>query len=156
VKRGLIVVAACGSHAAAPPDAPPADAAPIPCTATFSGNFAESSTGPANCPTGMLTFSIPTHALGAPLDVKIELASPTAGAYSSETVATWSARAVQLIGNGICLYSAGNAVVPQGSFTLELDSVDPAHGTLAITQYVLVYPETDCGDADTELVRIVF
>src|SRR5262249_60945627 len=131
-------------------------AAPLPSPATFSAIFAESSTAPANCPTGMLAFSIPTHALAASLDVMIELPSPTAGPYSSETVATWSARAVQLIGNGICLYSAGNAVVPQGSFTLELDSVDPAHGTLAITQYVLVYPATDCGDADTEMVRITF
>ena len=156
MKRLAIFLAACGSSPAAPPDAAPPDAAPIPCTATFSGNFDESSTGPANCATGMLTFSVPTHALGAPLDVKIDLPSPTAGSYSSETVATWSARAVQLIGNGICLYSAGNAVVPQGSFTLELDSVDPPHGTLAITQYVLVYPETDCGDADTEMVRIAF
>jgi len=157
-RAALALVAACGNDHRAP-DAGD-DATAHACAAVLTGNFAESSTDPANCPTlagGTLAFSIPVHTLATTLDVAIDLgATPTPGAYSSDAAMTWSARAAQLIGNGICLYSAGSKVVPHGDFTLALDSVDPPRGTLALTQYVLVYPDTNCGDGDTEQVRLTF
>lgn len=159
MKRLALVLAGCGGGAATP-DAAGADldAAPVACVAQFTGNFVESSMASANCPTltgGKLAFSIPVAALASTLDVSIDLGDPTTGTYSSAGALTWSARAVQLIGNGICLYSAGDGVVPHGEMTLELDSLAP-HGQLTVTQYVLVYPDTDCGAGDTEQVVLTF
>jgi len=156
VKRLAIILAGCGGG---PPALDAAlDAPPVACVAQFTGNFVETSMAGANCPTltdGALAFSVPIAALASKLDISIQLAPPTPGSYSSAGALTWSARTVQLIGNGICLYSAGSDVVPHGDFTLALDSLDP-HGRLTLTQYVLVYPDTDCGDADTEQVVLTF
>jgi len=157
MKRLALVLAGCGGGTTHGVDAGP-DAPPVACTAGFIGNFVDDSTAAANCPTldgGTLAFSVPVAALGSTLDVSIQLGAPTPGTYSSAGALTWSARAVQMIGNGICLYSAGDSVVPHGDFTLSLDDLAP-HGKLTLTQYVLVYPDTDCGDADTEQVLLTF
>jgi hypothetical protein len=157
MKRFALVLAGCGGSGTHAVDAG-LDAPAVACSAAFTGNFVADSTADANCPTldaGTLAFSVPVAALASTLDVSIQLGAPTPGTYSSAGGLTWSARAVQLIGNGICLYSAGANVVPHGDFTLALDSLAP-HGRLTLTQYVLVYPDTDCGDADTEQVQLTF
>ena len=157
MKRFVLVLAGCSGGTTHAVDAG-LDAAPFACSAGFTGNFVEESTADANCPTldaGTLAFSVPIGALGSTLDISMQLGQPTPGTYSSAGPLTWNARAVQLIGNGICLYSAGDSVVPHGDFTLALDSLAP-HGKLTLTQYVLVYPDTDCGDLDTEQVQLTF
>jgi hypothetical protein len=154
----LVVAAGCGDNARPAGDRP--DAGAIACTATFHGNFEERSTSRDDCgalDAGALRFDLPIRALDTSLEVTIDLgAAPTAGAYAPPTVSTWSATAFQRIGNGGCLYSAGADAVPQGSFELTLDTIDPPHGALRITQSVLVFPGTDCGDVDTETVELAF
>jgi hypothetical protein len=153
-----IVLAACGDNTA-----PHADAAPAGCVAVFTGNFTETSS-PDACATvasGSLQLMVPTTTLGTTLAATFALGeAPTSGTYAPETIAAWAARADQRIGNGICVYSAGSAVVPHGSFELQLDAIDAAagtaHGTLALVQYVLVFPSTECGQADTEHVDVRF
>jgi hypothetical protein len=157
IERVALVLAGCGGGTTHAVDAG-LDAAPAPCTAQFTGNFIETSMATANCPTfdsGTLAFAVPVAALSATLDVSVQLGTPTPGTYSSAGATAWSARAVQLIGNGICLYSAGDSVVPHGEMMLTLDSLAP-HGMLTVTQYVLVYPDTDCGDGDTEQAVLTF
>lgn len=159
-------LAACGSSAGKP-DAPPVDAA-IPCTAHFTGNFTEDSTA-ASCAMITHTISAPDHytlalsvpsaTLGTSLAGTFDLGtSPSLGLYSSRTLETWRARAAQRVGEGTCLYAAGSQEVPQGSFELELTALaDPAvHGTLDLTQFILGFPSTDCGDVDTEMVTVSF
>ena len=166
MKRLLFLLAACGSSSAKP-DAPPIDAA-IPCTAHFSGNFVEDSTA-ASC--AMIThtvtqpdhftlaMSVPSVTLGTALAATFDLGTaPSLGLYSSRTVEAWKARAAQRVGEGTCLYAAGALEVPQGNFELEVTALaDPdVHGTLDLTQYVLGFPSTDCGDGDTEMVTVSF
>ncbi len=162
----LIALAACGDNAGKPVDAPGPDAA-TGCTATFTGNFAETGVFAtcamvaAGMPDATLTFTVPTVTLGTSFAVTIDLGpAPSAGEYSSETVATWSARAVERVGDGPCLYNAGNTAVPHGSFDLELDALDVAsntsHGMLALTVYVLAFPSIACGTGDTEMLALRF
>lgn len=158
----LFAVVGCGDNAAAL-DAGVTSDASAPCTATFRGNFAETSSGAADCPTvtgdNTLAFSVPSTTLGASLAIAIGLGpSPTTGWYSPETTSQWSAVAFERLGDGICEYSAGAAATPAGSFGLSLTAIDGSvvHGTLAITQYVLTVPGTDCGDGDTETVTLDF
>ena len=155
----LLVAVALAGCTAAPAPAPDATIVVDTCTATFTGNFSEASTSTANCPTiddTKFALSLSTKALGAPLVVSVDLgAMPSAGTYTPETVASWSARAVQPIGQGECIYSGGNDVVPHGGFTLELDATT-RHGMFTLTEYVLEFPDTDCGDGDTESVTVSF
>jgi hypothetical protein len=151
-----LVVAACSGHDTAPPvDAPP----PAGCTAAFAGNFAETDVSPASCPTfgsGALAFAVQVAALDAELDVSIALPAPMPGNFSSETVATWSAMAFQRETNGGCIYRAGNAATPEGSFTLALTAIAPPHGTLAMSLSILTEPGSTCGLQDTENVTFSF
>lgn len=166
MKRLLLMLAACGSPAAKP-DAPPLDAA-IPCVAHFSGNFTEDSiadscamiTHTVTAPDHFtLALSIPSVTLGTNLAGTFDLGTaPSLGLYSSRTVEQWRIRAAQRVGEGTCLYAAGSMEVPQGNFDLELTTLaDPTvHGTLDLTQFILGFPSTDCGDADTEMVTVTF
>ena len=163
----LIALAACGSQAAKPDAPPPIDAA-IPCTAHFSGNFSEDSTADAcamithtvSAPDhATLTLMVPSMTLGTSVAGTFDLGTaPSLGLYSSRTVETWRMRAAQRVGEGTCLYAAGSSEVPQGSFELQLTALaDPeVHGTLDLTQFILGFPSTDCGDADTEMVTVSF
>ena len=162
-----LVCGACGDNRA-PPAAP--DAGPVPCVAHFSGNFAETSTsaacamiaaGSAAPAQASLSLSIPSTTLGGPLAVTIDLGPAAApGAYTPESVPSWSARASANVGMGACVYLAGNTAIPQGSFALSLAEVDAkagtAHGTLALDQSVLAFPGTDCGAVDTERTDLTF
>jgi len=163
---GLAALAGCGGSHAAPPDVAP-DAAPA-CTATFSGNFAEVDAA-ATCASivvdaqhdASLELALPVAALDAKLVVSIALGTaPAPGQISSDTVALWSAVATEHVGSGSCRYSAGASAVPPGSFALALAAIDvaagTAHGTLALTLYVLTAPGTDCGPSDTEQVTLAF
>jgi hypothetical protein len=153
----LALLAACGDNAA--PPAPVPDAAPPGCAAAFTGAFAETSSSPANCPTlgsGTLDFAVPIAALGATLDVSIALPAVEPGTYSSETIARWSAMALERQGDGGCVYRAGNGATPQGSFMLSLASVAPPGGMLALALPVLTLPGSTCGSADVEMAAILF
>lgn len=167
MKRLLVVLAACGGGHTVAPDAPPPDAA-IPCMAHFSGNFTEAST-PASCAMithtvaapdhATLTLTVPTTTLGTSLAGTFDLGTaPSPGLYSSRTVATWRVRAAERVGEGTCLYAAGALEVPQGNFELTVTELaDPdIHGTLDLTQFILGFPSTDCGDSDTETVTVTF
>lgn len=152
----LIAFAGCGDNIA-PTDAAPAALA---CTATFTGNFALQTTADscAMLASGSLQLTIPAMPLRDPLNASFDLgASPSPGAYSPDSVGSWTARGVQQVGNGVCVYNAGATAVPTGSFTLQLDAVDPAaHGSLQLVMYVLAYPGTTCGTADTEQLDLQF
>ncbi len=167
MKRLLLVLAACGDNAHAPVDAAP-DAAPV-CTATFTGNFREVATAAA-CASVMpgdgaaadhtvLRLALPVATLDAELAFQIDLGAAAApGGYSSVTSSAWGARAIQRLGDGLCVYNAGTDATPRGSFTANLTALDAstAHGTASLTLYVLTSPGTDCGDADTEQVDFAF
>ncbi len=158
-----ILVAGCGDNLRAIDASAPA---PPPCSAMFSGNFAETLRGAADCPTvadTSLAFSLAAMHLAVPLAIAIDLGpEPSPGEYSSETTQSWSATAYAHDahgGGGACQYTAGSSSTPQGSFTMTLSAIDAqtAHGTLAITQYVLTSPSTECGnDASNELVSLAF
>ena len=151
----LLALAACSPGDAAPPDA-------TTCVATFGDNFADTTSSPAACATvtgGTLTFAIDSQALGSTLAIAIELgAAPAIGTYSSETIATWSTAAARSIDDGGCVYTAGDQVIPHGSFTLSLAAIDAgtAHGTLEVIQAVHALQGTDCGASDRETVDVVF
>jgi hypothetical protein len=163
VKRLLVLVAACGGSAAKPDAALDASTR---CTAVFTGNFAETSTSDACAMAGsaengdvQLTLTVPSQVLSSDMIGTFDLGpAPTPGAYSSRTVVFWRMRAAQRIGQGSCLYAAGTLQVPQGSFDLQLTSLDAEtmHGTLDLTQFVLGFPSTDCGDTDTEHLSLSF
>jgi hypothetical protein len=151
-----LVLVGCAGHATVPPapDAPPAG-----CTAAFTGNFAETDDSPAGCPTfdgSTLAFAMQVGTLAAELDVSIALPAAMPGDFSSETIATWSAMAFQRETNGGCIYRAGNAATPEGSFTLALDAIAPLHGTLAMSLSILTEPGSTCGQQDTEDVTFSF
>ncbi|HEY4238536.1 MAG TPA: hypothetical protein VGM88_01930 [Kofleriaceae bacterium] len=168
--RGLSAVAvtlgaaACGDNRVAPPDA--ADSVAQQCTATFSGNFAEASTRVTNCAavstaatSTTLAFAIASDQIGATFAISVDLGrTPAAGDYSSDSVTSWSASALQDVAMSSCLYSAGGSAVPSGSFALSLTSLaaTTAHGHIELQLYVLARPFTDCGDATTESLSIEF
>src|SRR5262249_43455236 len=143
VKRTLVVVlAGCGGGG--PTADAPSDTT-LACSVELTGNFSESARSAAACPTlvpdannhQILTFSVPSTTLATSFAITLDLgAAPTPGTYSSETVTTWSALAIEEIGNGECIFQAGATAVPTGSFTLALDSTAP-HGTVRILHYVL-------------------
>ena len=100
--------------------------------------------------------------MGVPrLTVAIGLGpAPSPGTFSSETVRSWNAAGVLGRGSSDCGLSAGSGVVPSGSFTRTLTSLDLAsgvvHGTLDLTLYVHSPPGGDCGVSDLEGVEIAF
>lgn len=160
MKLALLALAACGSDAAvADAGCRDAEVCAGGCPASFSGNFADGSTDAANCArlAGALQFTVPSQVIGAPLMISLDLGdAPAAGPYSSETVAHWSAVQARSIGNGACVYSAGDEVVPAGSFTLSLTDPAAPHGTLAVELTVHAVDGTRCGAGDQEHVEIVF
>jgi hypothetical protein len=170
---GALALAACGDNLAAPvPDAGPiADARFTGCAAIFHGNFEEAARTHGACATvtlgpddGVVTLALdlPVTAIATSLAITIALGpAPGPGDYTSETVTHWSATAIQRLANdGVCVYSAGDAVVPRGRFALTLDRIDAAtgtaHGSLVLDQRVLQWPGTDCGDRDDETATITF
>ena len=158
-----LLLAGCGGNHAAVDAAPDASTR---CTAVFSGNFAETSisdgcamTGSAASGDVTLVLAVPSTTLGTSQAGLFDLGpAPTPGDYSSRTVTSWRMRAPQRIGDGTCLYAAGSMQVPQGSFDLMLTEIDAAgvHGTLELTQYILGFPSTDCGDSATEQLALTF
>jgi hypothetical protein len=173
VKRALVLVvfAACGDTVAVV-DAGAPDGGLAACVASYSGNFMESSASPANCATASLgggaqlghhlvSFDLPVQAIATSIKMTFDLGGATAlGLYTSETITGWSVLGVQTAGNSICVYTGGNAVVPQGSFTLELDALDvvtgTARGTLLLAANALSYAQTVCGPYPIENVRVRF
>ncbi len=152
----LAALAACGDN-----DSPPDSSldAFVQCSAQFSGNFAESSSAAADCPTlagTELGFSVPIAQLQTMLAVTIALPAAVTGELTSETVENWSALALQRIGDGGCVYRAGTTAIPEGSFTLRIDTAQPLHGSLAITASVLTLPSTECGGDDIENITLKF
>lgn len=152
----LALLAACGDN-----DGPPDSSldAFVQCSAQFSGNFAESSSAAADCPTladGALGFSVPVTQLQTTLAVTIALPAAVTGELTSETVENWSALALQRIGDGGCVYRAGATAIPEGSFTLRLDMAQPLHGSLAIAASVLTLPNSECGGDDVENIGLKF
>ena len=158
-----LALVACGDNLAMP------DAAIAPaCAARFTGNFAEASSTDTPCASLVpkesdwsLSFGVPVAALDSTLAISIDLGgAPATGTRSPADTTAWSARAVHVIGDSGCIYSAGASAIPTGSFTLALDSIDlvtrRAHGTLALTLYVLTEPGVDCGDPDTETLELAF
>lgn len=158
-----LVCAACGDNRA-----PLDDATLGPCSALFTGSYRETIASAGACPTlssaagssdVLLGFTLDSQLLGAQVMISFDLGpTPTVGSYSSETVASWVAVGAQSIGNGACVYSAGDQIVPTGSFTLALTSLsaNTAHGNGTITEYVHADDGTNCGPADTEMVQLVF
>jgi len=149
ILAALALLAACGDNASAP------------CTATFAGGFADSVRSTDACPElhdGALAITFDSPALGGQVSVELDLGdAATTGRYSSETVFAWHAVEARSIGDGGCVYSAGDEVTPHGSFTLRVDATEPdPHGVLDIVQYVHAIDGTDCGPADVENVHLAF
>jgi hypothetical protein len=147
-------LAACGDNAAPPTPA-------VPCSATFSGNFAETSTSDQCAMIGTMSLELTVPSSTLPPAVKIDLEvgdALSAGSYSSDTISGWTARGTRYVDQGVCLYNAGATAVPTGDFALEVDSIDgdTVHGALAVTMYVLAFPGTDCGAGDTESIDVRF
>jgi hypothetical protein len=131
------------------------------CTATFSGNFAATTTMSTSClslthATTTLSLAIPIAKLAAVLDISITLPALTSGIVTSQTSRSWSATASARIGNGGCVYRGGSSVAPHGDFSLRLRSLTPTHGSLALDLAVLSLPSTNCGLLDAEHVDIAF
>jgi hypothetical protein len=136
-------------------------AAPVACSATFSGDFSEASRGGSDCATvsstGELALAIYSTTLQSTLAIQIELGpTPAPGEYAPELTPAWSALVTSSVNSG-CIYSAGSTAVPTGSFVLSLDAVAPAvHGTLALDAYVHALVLTTCGAQPTEHLAVVF
>jgi hypothetical protein len=137
--------------------------APGRCTATFSGNFAETAESPRSCATIVpgtatkLAVTVPSGKLDGPLVVEIDLPpTPVAGRYSPVTVPRWSARGSWL--NKACLLAGGTGLARRGSFTLDLHAIDvaarTASGTLTLALPVLQMPHQGCGATMTETVTV--
>src|ERR1700690_3131355 len=153
--RLAVLLAACGST---PVAIDGAAVIPPPCTGAFTGNFTETATM-ADCAmqsASMLQLAMPSATLATTFQIAIDLGpSPSTGTYSSETVGAWSPSASAKVGNAQCVYAAGNAAVPSGSFSLTLDDLAP-HGKLDMGVYVLMPPFTSCGPQMTETIALRF
>jgi hypothetical protein len=151
-----VVLGACKTEAPAMVDAV---AVAPPCTGAFTGNFTATATM-ADCATqaaGVLQLAMPSTTLATTFQIAIDLgATPSTGMYAPGIVATWSASASATVGNAQCVYSAGNAAVPSGSFSLTVDDAEAPHGKLDLLLYVLMPPFTDCGPQMTESMTLTF
>jgi len=174
----LVVLAACGDDRALPApvvDAGCGDACPATCDVVLTGNFEETTSSPAACPSlriggpadenVILAFAIPSPKLGTSFGVQIDVgAMPVAGELGSETVAGWSAIAIESVPpQGACVFLSGGETTPAGYFTMTLASIDStsAHGTLAMSLSVLPRTtdqgvQTDCGAGTTEELTVNF
>lgn len=178
---GLHCLAGCGDNRAAPLPEPGLDAgcgdacAPT-CAVRLTGNVDETMSSAEACPTlrlggpndedVILSFAIPSPALATSVGVQVDVGvMPVAGELSSETVAGWSAVAIERIPpDGACVFLAGAGVTPAGYFTLELSAIEsphPAHGILDMTLSVLPRTteqgiQTDCGPGTTEHLHVAF
>ena len=139
------------------------DRAPARCTATFSGNFAETVESSERCATIVpatatrLAITVPSKKLDGPLVVEIELPpAPVAGRYSHVSVPRWSVRGSWL--NKACLLAAGTGLARRGSFTLDVRAFDVAagtvDGTLSLSLPVLQMPHQVCGAVLAETVTV--
>ncbi len=159
----LLALAGCGDNRAVPPDAP------VPCALELTGNVIEHSI--ATCPIlkpgtgdreGDSILSATLGAFGTTLGVQLDLGAAPIGDYSSASTLRWNALAIATeAGGGACVFSAGSDTVPSGSFTLHLTAVEPIHGTLAMTLFVLPQTteqgmQTDCGPGTTENLLLAF
>ena len=155
MRRAILLLGACGGGSAAP-DGGPRDA-PAACTATWSGNFAETATAEpcATIAGTTLTVEVPSTTLGSAMPATIELGAAAAGTYSSSTVASWSASATRQVVNNTCIYQAGSTFTPPGVFTLTLSDTTP-HGMLVVDQAVLAAAFSICGDPLTEHLEVTF
>jgi hypothetical protein len=151
----FFVLAGCSSSSAAP----------TMCTLHFSGNIVDDAVAPP-CVTlkgqgdGTWSLAVDTSSQAvARLTASIDLGStPATGVLSSDTLATWQVDGLSSTSN--CVFSAGGASVPTGSFSLALSTVDTAqgvvHGTLDLVTYLHAPPLTDCGHGDIENIAIDF
>jgi hypothetical protein len=159
-------LAACGGDAASSADAAIDGGPPPGCAAVFRDNFAETWAGAPDCAAidsadghTTLRFAIPSQTIGVPFAISIDLgAAPSPGTYSSESLVTpWTADALHEFEMTSCLYHAGTAAVPPGTFRLALDAIDThAHGTLDVMLYVLARPYTYCGETNVERLTVTF
>jgi hypothetical protein len=150
-------LAACGGGSNGP-DAPAIDAQAA-CSATWSGNFAETAATPTPCATiadATITIAAPTTRLPMPLPISITLASAVAGSYTSESVTAWSASETMTVVGNSCIYQAGSGVAPHGDFTLTLADATAPHGTLDLDLAVLASAFSTCGSPLTETLELVF
>ena len=153
----LAALAACGDNTAHTSDAPGTG-----CTAMFTGNFAETSTAPENCPSvgpQFVTFMVPVQTLSTTLAIALDIGGKaTPGTYSSQSSGEWQATATQNIGGRFCFYVAGSASGPHGSYMLTIDSFDgtTAHGELVVLQYVLAGLNAKCGPNENENITVQF
>ena len=151
----IAALASCGDNEL---PAAPGDAAPG-CTVAFSGNFVETAGGPSVCPeasSGALHFAIASTTLGATVAIVVALGTAIApGTYSPAVVQEWSASGTNSHDSG-CVYAAGSAIVPNGSFALTIDSADPLHGSLVIDAYVHALEFTRCGTEPIERIGLAF
>ncbi len=103
-------------------------------------------------------LKLPSTALGSKLGISIKLGHPSIGVYTPVTVPSWRTLGLHVLGKGSCVYSAGNASIPAGTFRLQLDSIDAGipHGELEVLQYALPIMATDCGRGTTETLILTF
>lgn len=128
--------------------------APTVCTAAFSGNFFDASSGA--CPTldgTTFRFRADAPAVNSALVAMIALGDVPASATSQTATGDWSAVLTREPG---CVYTAGRGATPPGTYVLTLSSTVPLHGSLVLEQVVHALPMADCGRGDLETVRLQF
>jgi hypothetical protein len=96
---------------------------------------------------------IDSQVLGEP--VSIAIAGAVVGVSTSDTAASWTVLGAASIGDGTCVYAAGDQALPHGTFTLVLTSLAP-HGTLDVLQHVQATVNTDCGPSSEETLHLEF
>ena len=157
MKRLALLLAACAHDPAAHVDAAPPDAF-VACSAKLTGNFTEAIASGDSCAAlgdNGLTVQLPSLNFVEPYTIAFGIGN-VAGDYSSQTVMTWSSQATRILAHDMCILAAGDQAVPHGDFTLHLDSVVPAHGTLSLDQPVHATAFSDCGDPLVEHFEVVF
>jgi hypothetical protein len=152
----------------------------VTCKASFAGNYTQTDMAAGQCAavkkdkkgSWTLTITVTSTKSGVETISIFDLgASPSPGKFGPESIQDWS-----VIGVGAmpcfkafgptcamaCEYSAGNAAVPAGEFSLNLAEVDlsgatpTVHGTLEATQTVQPGLGVDCGDVSEEELAVVF
>jgi hypothetical protein len=148
----------CGGGHATSPDASPPDAFAA-CTATWTGNFAETVTTTTPCSAmsrTTLAIQAPTTRLAMPLPISIALPAAIAGTYSSDTIASWGAMESMTVVGDTCIFEAGSAAAPHGDFTLTLADATAPHGSLTLDLAVLAEEFSVCGSPLTETLELTF
>ncbi|HEY1548031.1 MAG TPA: hypothetical protein VGG28_09425 [Kofleriaceae bacterium] len=154
----MIALAGCGGDHAATVDAAPPDAFAA-CTATWTGNFAETVTTATPCSAmsgTTLAIQAPTTRLATALPISIALPAAIAGTYTSDTIGSWSALESMTIVGDTCIFEAGSALAPHGDFTLTLADAAAPHGSLALDMVVLAEEFSVCGSPLTETLELTF